>query len=400
MRRVMILIFTTSSVLAVADSWTKLTSGTLAHFYSIASINSKRGVAVGRDGVIIESTDGGTTWKSQHTPSGTKSLFGLCAVDSFNLAADESGALIYFDSVNTGKPGVWTNTNNNPFTDSLFEACFARDTAYDSINGNFTWRNDYKTFYLVGKEGVGEFQVHYELAVFPTSIGPESLTTVTANVKQFVSSNIPASSIRCVVAKGKTIYAAGDGGEFLKSTNAGITWTHLIFDSSANPNSIALFGKSSLFIVGDSGKMWSSTDGGSHWIKKHPDGLTEKLNGVTCVDSAGTGVAVGDHGLILKTLDFGNTWKRQSCTVFVNLHSVSCYNGDNGFGASWLIAGDSGTILRCEFGGDTTNISDIIATVDSVRWLPRKSFHKNFGGVPVNGGPHRLQFHFNSTIQT
>lgn len=89
------------------------------------------------------------------------------------------------------------------------------------------------------------------------------------------------------------------------------------------------------------------------WVKQN-SGTAVKLRGV-CFTDANTGTVVGDSGTILHTTDGGATWTKQNSQTTVNLHKVS-------FADAWagIAVGDSGVILRTTDGGSlwTIQITD------------------------------------------
>ncbi|MFQ5906108.1 MAG: YCF48-related protein, partial [bacterium] len=83
-------------------------------------------------------------------------------------------------------------------------------------------------------------------------------------------------------------------------------------------------------------------------------GTTNNLHGVSFVGAL-TGTAVGDSGTILRTTNFGRTWKSQNSPTNSNLRGVSfiAYFIDG-----VVAVGDSGTILRTTDGGKTWGSRD------------------------------------------
>jgi photosystem II stability/assembly factor-like uncharacterized protein len=91
--------------------------------------------------------------------------------------------------------------------------------------------------------------------------------------------------------------------------------------------------------------LFSGSGSSAQWFPKNPG--TEKLINATCFNNGYSGYAAGDCGTILKTDDGGNTWTTQSSHVNVSLYTVKFPAADTGF-----VAGDSGTILRTVDGGE------------------------------------------------
>jgi len=81
------------------------------------------------------------------------------------------------------------------------------------------------------------------------------------------------------------------------------------------------------------------------WLNPKPQGYN--LNSVKFINT-NTGFAVGDKGIILKTIDGGTNWIVQKTSITFNLYSVSFTDINTGFAV-----GDMGTILSTTDGGKT-----------------------------------------------
>ena len=96
------------------------------------------------------------------------------------------------------------------------------------------------------------------------------------------------------------VWLVGDSSVYLYD---GITFTKK-FISNVKLNSIFFWNELNGLIVGDSGYIAKTTDGGNSWIQKqNPDPLNRNLNDVQLVSFFG--FAVGDNELILETTDAG-----------------------------------------------------------------------------------------------
>ncbi len=68
------------------EGWFEQTSGTTNWLYGVSFTDSDNGTAVGRNGTILRTTNGGTTWTSQ-TSGTTEQLEGVSFTDSYNGTA-------------------------------------------------------------------------------------------------------------------------------------------------------------------------------------------------------------------------------------------------------------------------------------------------------------------------
>lgn len=75
-------------------------------------------------------------------------------------------------------------------------------------------------------------------------------------------------------------------------------------------------------VVGDEGKLLTTSNGGSSWTVRD-SGVTNNLNHANCIDDK-TCVAVGHDGRIIRTTDGGNSWNKLNSSTGQHLRGVSC----------------------------------------------------------------------------
>ncbi len=143
-------------------------------------------------------------------------------------------------------------------------------------------------------------------------------------------------------------------GDNLSSINHGITTQHL--------NSITFNGNLA-FIAGNDGTLLRSENGGTTWTAlKAPDNTgwvvytdpvhnkNQHLTGIEVIDQR-TIYAAGNGGVILKTIDGGDTWTRKASQTTADLTQISFNNTRN----EAIISGTQTTLLRF------TDLSDLIS---------------------------------------
>ncbi len=118
-----------------------------------------------------------------------------------------------------------------------------------------------------------------------------------------------------------------------RTTDGGITWTiqqsglpdYFNAFENARLNKVVAIDSLNVVIVGDSGIILRTINAGNTWIRQS-SGVSYKLSDVSFIDSA-NGTAVGGVGLILATTDAGTTWRQinglpivyfSSCKVFTS----------------------------------------------------------------------------------
>jgi len=106
-----------------------------------------------------------------------------------------------------------------------------------------------------------------------------------------------------------------------------------------------------IFAVGDYGTIIKTTNGGRTWqVKQNAAGITEPLFAVQFIDNF-VGWAVGESGRVLKTTDQGNTWFIQNTPSQRDLFTVNFVSSSIGW-----VTGSLGTIMKTTDGGDSWSI--------------------------------------------
>ncbi|HEX2788779.1 MAG TPA: T9SS type A sorting domain-containing protein [Ignavibacteria bacterium] len=160
--------------------------------------------------------------------------------------------------------------------------------------------------------------------------------------------------------------AIGDNGMIISSSNQGVSWSQINSNTTENLNSFSSLGTNSftnhIWIAANGGNIIRSTDAGSTWTKIYT-GSNHNLYSVHFKDTA-NGITVGEHGIIKRSYDGGQTWSNIPSPVTTTL---KCIAGT--LNSSFLkIAGDNGVILKStDFGitftrdstGFNTNLNSI-----------------------------------------
>lgn len=153
-------------------------------------------------------------------------------------------------------------------------------------------------------------------------------------------------TVRTVAAsEGEVVYIAGDGGLLLRSGDSGDSWTdtvggtdHFTAAATAHDGRVALFGDSA-------GGLWR-WDGAL--VKTHQS--EAPVHGVSMSADGGTAIAVGDAGMILRSVDGGTQWQRIDAEIAGALRDV-WVTGD---GSSALAVGDGALLVQIDQAGATT----------------------------------------------
>ncbi|MCS7046425.1 MAG: YCF48-related protein, partial [Gemmataceae bacterium] len=299
---------------------------------AVQFIDAKEGWAVGDDGVVWHTIDGGKNWERQRT--GVRaSLRSVCFLDPYvgwavgreELPGGGSVGTVLFTRdggvewkrllVNAlpglnqvrflnGKVGFLIGDGADQFPTGLFQTSDGGKT-WDPVKGPRTpaWHGaDFNP------TGGGVF------------VGPwKGLATMVrgefAKARIDDVADLGARGLHAVQILEQRIVAVGDGGLVLTSQSGGTAWgfadLKLPAEVAACLDFRAVFGLGRhAWIVGRPGTVvLRSSDGGASW-QRHATGQPLPLHGVFFLDEH-RGWAVGDLGTILATTDGGRSWTVQ-----------------------------------------------------------------------------------------
>ena len=128
------------------------------------------------------------------------------------------------------------------------------------------------------------------------------------------------------------------------------SWTVMNSGTTQDLNSVDFYDEYNGLVVGDNGLILKTVDGGNTW-EIAASGTSYNLNGISFVN-ADTAVVVGDGPTILRTIDGGESWISVTSGVYGNLISVDIDISGNG-----IAGGTDQTILRTDDAGATWSIT-------------------------------------------
>jgi photosystem II stability/assembly factor-like uncharacterized protein len=252
--------------------------------------------AVGDSGMILTSNDRGRTWRRQRSQI-TSSLNGLFFTD------DDSGWAVGAEGVilTTGDGGGHWKQQTSPTSRTLHGVCFD-----DAGNG-----------WAVGDAGTILFTKNY--GVLWNIEQPDSY--------QLLAVACAPNQLCCAVGGFGTVLTKD-----LKSASA--NWVKHKTGTDTTFRSVYVDrGGKFLWAVGDEGEIVSSTDGGEHWDAQE-SGSKDQLLYVQFSDS-NHGWAIGSQASLLSTSDGGKTWEYDHIRQ-------SPYLQTTGFNAIQVLPGTSG----------------------------------------------------------
>lgn len=276
----------------------------------ISMVSSQVGWAVGSNGFVISTVDGGTSWKVSAISSAEKDLVAIAALDANTAwAVGASGRVI------TTTDGGVTWVALTPFVSGA-------KTGLRAIA-----RGDAQTLWVVGDQG---------------TIVKSSDAGVT-----WASQNVGTQqSLRAVAAlDANTAWAVGANGTVLKTADGGTTWTIQSSGTSQTLNGIAVQDADTLVAVGDNGTVIQSTSGGTTWTARSSN-TTQTLAAATALGSGqflatGYDASATANSAILQSTDGGANWSSQYSGTTLPLRGLAKISATT----AW-IAGDQGMLLN------------------------------------------------------
>jgi len=160
--------------------------------------------------------------------------------------------------------------------------------------------------------------------------------------------------------------------------------------TSENVHGVMAPDDNNIWISGNYGVVYHSSDGGENWEQQE----TKIERGILCdgvfLDNK-TGWIVGTYGTIIHTTDAGKTWERQNTATDRHLFGIFFLNKDLG----WAV-GEWGTIIHTKDGGKTWKpqgeeldraLNNIAFADENIGWIVGEQgtiMHTNDGGKTWN----------------
>jgi photosystem II stability/assembly factor-like uncharacterized protein len=318
-------------------TWTYHAGGPRIPLYGVRFTGSTAAIAVGFEGGVYSTTDGGVSWEAQR--SGTTNH--LRAVDflsgSKGVAVGDSGAIL-----RTADYGVtWTDLTIHPSTTSTMMLC---GVAFGTpTTGLIVGRLDT----LVGTHVLTKSVI---LRTTDSGNGWVRVSVPTPNDRELRAVSFGDPSVVTVV---------GATGLILRSTDSGVSWfpqkgvpdpqTGIVPPPTTRLNAVSFAGPSVGFVVGESGTLLRTLDGGATWTTRST-GSTENLTGVWTLNGVNA-IAVGTAGAVFVSSDIGTTWFREATETTEDLYAAHFLDIERG-----MIVGNRGAVLRTPLAGVPTTV--------------------------------------------
>jgi len=311
------------SIVSIAqEEWTLIHPyPTIIDLFDTQFVSDDKGWIVGKEGLIMQTTDGGITWNTQHRD------------------ADEYFEAVFFINENEGWVCGWGDI-------------------YHTIDGGETWELQNTPpaaggltdiFFINQDTG---WIVGYSKTILKTLDGGESWIEVMTDTDEISLINeitFHDADKGCLVGE----YLGGSGGGFVMSTqDGGLTWTETTPNNCAALKGVNYYNEMCIWICGRNGGVYRSLDGGNKWFMEY-NGLDD-FNSIYFFDE-NNGMLMANNYVRL-SFDGGYNWD--------SLSFINTYSGGYRSFMSWeekkgITVGFNGLISLTENGGNSwTSIGD------------------------------------------
>ncbi len=323
-----------------------LTTGVSNSIFALATnSDASQWVAVGEEGLLLHSTDGGAHWIKKISHS-DKKLLAIAFDTAHNtwVAGGEQGALLYSSNGADWRTIALENNANIsaiyavPTRASLI-ALGDNGLLLFSTNGGSEWQ----TIAVDAELSLARLVVYGEVLLLATTDGKilrsdshwQHWETIATGSNAFLTGLHHQADT-------DTLIAISSAGEILLSDDGGTLWAPVAM-LDAPLNTISTFNQT-LWVTGDSGTLAYSHNGGRTWspIKT---GTEADIEGLIAV-ADGQLVAYGAGGLLLHSKNQGQDWQWLKAPALDFVHQLSQTPA-----GLWLAVGAKGLLLSSTNGG-------------------------------------------------
>jgi photosystem II stability/assembly factor-like uncharacterized protein len=329
------------------SAWGKAKSPT-KHLLTAVVHTEGEVVAIGSFGVVVTGADGGKNWTANFAKK-HKDLSSISFYDAgHGVAVGDEGLILY----TSDGGGAWHRSKSgfkkwlggvSMLSPTAAVAVGSKGLVLRTTDGGESW----KAVASGTDKPLGA--VDFADGHFGLAVGWSTILATDDGGNTWERRSIPDGVGDCwlgdvAYADHSAVAIVGSTGVILTSSDGGRNWSSVDSGTTQNLNAIAWSDPRHATAVGDKGIILRSADGGLTWAAT-PSGTEENLGGIAYINSR-EGVAGGDSGILLFTGDGGKTWTPERSHTHNHLGSVFCRAGTSVFATGW-----NATILRREPSG-------------------------------------------------
>jgi photosystem II stability/assembly factor-like uncharacterized protein len=288
----------------------------MAWLHGVHFIDHKHGWVAGSGGTLLETIDGGATWKKVSASTG-ETLRDVFFID------DHTGWLV-------AERDVYKLKTNDE----------ARSYLLRTGDGGLTWQPVYlagtdanaRLVRVIFADPANGWVFGETGTVFVTRDGGAHWAPQPAPTKHLLLGGAFFDSSR--------LWLVGAGATIIHTSNSGVTWqTGVLRDkTSVRLNAASFVGDRFGCAVGSAGQIFMSSDGGRTWSPQRSN-VDAELSDVRFIN-ANEGWAAGANGTLLRTVNGGRQWFTEATGTSAGLNRLFFADRNHG----WAV-GFGGTIL-------------------------------------------------------
>ena len=242
-------------------NWIRQTTGTTATLNDILFLDYNVGYAVGASGTILKTTNGGADWNLIYTLSGS-TINGIFVESASEIWLMCNNDLFIYD-------GVTTATSTGRAGRTHYAMCKPNESTFAigaSTNG-IIYTTNKTNFYSISTQppnaqfyGIATWP-GINLAIACSNGGGLSKATFSPRVQMALTSTVTNNLKGITFASSNTIYAVGNAGTIIKSTDQGDFWTNISPTSvnTANLEAVSFPSEDIGWAVGANGTILHTT---------------------------------------------------------------------------------------------------------------------------------------------
>ena len=308
-------------------TWVPIPGGASVDLNAVSFADSLNGIIAGMDGHYSRTTDGGYSWTADTIPYIWRHDDIVHATSDTVLMNGHSPCFdidcgVVYRSTDAGATWLQDSSSINEPTDAM---SFATPSHGVAVGGNYNgWTAETHATCLRTSDGGNRWQaIHPYTGTLPVM---ERITDVAYPDTGFLVAVCEGGRVLRYLRDSVDAYLVGSIWDTLAVLLPGL-------------RSVSFIDTVSGTVVGDSGRIWGTTNGGQTWSPQ-ASGTGVTLRSVQFL-SENAGAIAGEGGTILGTTNGGTSWTPAPGIPAVNLNKI--FFSDPGHG--WAV-GDGGTVLR------------------------------------------------------
>lgn len=318
-------------------TWQQAEVPTRAMMNAVFFVSASEGWAVGHDGLVLHTTDGGKVWTIQ--------LDGLKFTRK--LKADSIPVLeAKLKELEVNKKAAEDQLDGMDASEAA--ATNSADNASSAAEDSSETESDIAESDVDAADSAHE-QVEAMVSELDDKIA--DIESELSDAKAALVNTVANPLMDVWFRDARTGFAVGAFGEMIATQDGGATWTNVAerLDNPDRNHLNAIVGQGDLmYIAGEAGHVFRSTDGGKSWAQlESPDPENGSFFAINIISGNEVFIA-GLRGVMYRSVDRGDNWKQITETLHKNINAAYFVDKD-----TVLAVGNDGAFFRSRDGGRT-----------------------------------------------